>query len=80
MPHTETRVRHHSSRARLLGFVLKTTATVIAALKTWHRIVSRRRAIADLTPERLTDIGYAEAPVAVLEVKPGLVTNLMSMR
>lgn len=74
MPRAETRVDHSS---RLPGFVLKATDV---ALKTWQSTVSRRRAIADFPPERLRDIGQAEAPAAVLEVKPGLVTNLMSMR
>ncbi|RWO81930.1 hypothetical protein [Mesorhizobium sp. L48C026A00] len=76
MAHTQTRVDRH----RLLGLMLKTTATAIAALKTWQQTVSRRRAIAGLTPERLRDIGHAEAPAPALEVKAGLVTNLMSMR
>ncbi|MEZ2130749.1 MULTISPECIES: DUF1127 domain-containing protein [unclassified Sinorhizobium] len=80
MPHTETCPRHHSSRVHLLGFVLKTTATAIAALKVWQRTISRRRAIADLSPDQLRDIGHAEAPMPVLEVKAGLITNLMSMR
>jgi hypothetical protein len=65
---------------RLLGFVLKTTATAIAALKIWQRAVSRRRAIADLTPDQLRDVGHAETPAPVLEVKAGLITNLISMR
>lgn len=76
MPRAETRV-DHSSRVRLLGLVLKATNV---ALKAWQLAVSRRRAVADLPPERLRDIGHAEAPAAVLEVKPGLVANLMSMR
>jgi len=80
MPHMETRVRHRSSRVRLLGFVLKTTAAAIAALKAWHQTVTRRRAIADLPPEQLRDIGHAEASAPMLEVKAGLVTNLKSMR
>lgn len=80
MPRTVTYVRLHSSRVHPLGFVLNTTAAAIGALKAWQRTASRRRAIADLPPERLRDIGYAEAPVPVLEVKAGLITNLMSMR
>lgn len=79
MAHTETRLGSRSA-VRLLGLVLKTTATAIAALKTWQQTVSTRRAIADLTPDRVTDIGHAEAPAPVLEVKAGLITNLMSMR
>ncbi|WP_246644869.1 hypothetical protein [Rhizobium laguerreae] len=66
----------HSSRVRRLGFVKAT----VAAFKTWQLTVSRHRAIADLSPDQLRDIGHAEAPAAVLEVKPGLITYLMSMR
>jgi len=80
MPHTETRVRPHLSRARLFGFVLKATATAVAALKTWQRAILRRRAIADLPPEQLKDIGHAEPPAPVLEVKAGLITTLKSLR
>jgi uncharacterized protein YjiS (DUF1127 family) len=80
MAHMETRAGRHSSTVRPLGLVLKTTATAIAALKIWQRTVSRRRTIANLTADQLRDIGHAEAPAPVLEVNPGLVTNLMSMR
>jgi len=80
MPHMETRVRYRSFKVRLLGFVLKTTAASIAALKAWQRTVSTYWAIADLTPEQLRDIGHIEPPTPVLEVKAGLITTLMSMR
>lgn len=76
MPRMETRA-DHSSRVRRLGFVLKATDV---ALKAWQSSAFRRRAIADLLPDRLKDIGHAEAPAPVLEVKAGLITNLMSMR
>ena len=77
---TQPRDRRQSSIARLLGLVLKTTAAAIAALKTWRRTSSRRQAIADLPSDRVKDVGHAEAPAPVLEVKAGLITNLMSMR
>lgn len=80
MPHTETHLRHHSSGVHLFGFALETTAAAVAACKAWQRTVSTRRAIADLPPERLKDIGHAETPVPVLEVKAGLITTLLSMR
>jgi hypothetical protein len=80
MPHTETRIRLHVSRVRLSGLMLKTAATAAAALKTWQRIISRRRAIADLPPEQLEDIGHAAPPAPVLEVKAGLITILKSLR
>jgi hypothetical protein len=80
MPHTETRVHRDPSRSRLFGFAVKATATAIAALTTWQRAVSRRRAIADLPPEQLEDIGHAQPPAPVLEVKAGLITILKSLR
>ena len=79
MAHTKTRLGSRSAMP-LLGPLLKATATAIAALNTWQQTVSTRRAIADLTPDRMTDIGHAEAPAPMLEVKAGLITNLMSMR
>ncbi|MBY5523062.1 hypothetical protein HFO07_16900 [Rhizobium leguminosarum] len=75
MPRAEIRV-DYSSRVRRLGFVKAT----VAAFKTWQLTVSRHRAIADLSPDQLRDIGHAEAPAPVLEVEPGLITYLMSMR
>lgn len=65
------------TRADRLSRVLRTT---LAALRAWYLTVSRRRAIADLSPDQLRDIGHPEAPKAVLEVKAGLITYLMSMR
>ncbi|MBY3134001.1 hypothetical protein HFO30_19740 [Rhizobium laguerreae] len=73
MPRAEIRV-DYSSRVRRLGFVKAT----VAAFKTLT--VSRHRAIADLSPDQLREIGHAEAPTPVLEVEPGLITYLMSMR
>ena len=79
MPRAETRV-DHSPGVRLRGLVLKTAATAVAALDTWQQTASTRRAIADLTPDQLRDFGYSEAVAPKLEVKAGLITNLMSMR
>nr|WP_292523584.1 DUF1127 domain-containing protein [Mesorhizobium sp.] len=53
---------------------------MIAAFRGWRRTVARRRALADLTPDQLNDIGHPEAPRPVLDIKAGLITNLMSMR
>jgi hypothetical protein len=36
--------------------------------------------LADLTPDQLRDIGQPEINRPVLEIKAGLMTNLMSMR
>lgn len=75
MPRAETRV-DHLQRERRPGFVKAANV----ALNAWQLAVSRRWAVADLPPEQLRDIGHVEAPAPVLEVKAGLVTNLMSMR
>jgi hypothetical protein len=80
MAHTKTRVGRQSSRVHLPALVLKTTAAAVAALKAWQRTVSRRRAIADLSPNQLREVNHVEVPAPVLEVKAGLITNLMSMR
>jgi uncharacterized protein YjiS (DUF1127 family) len=80
MAHTETRAENRASNRRLLGMASKGMATMVAALAAWQRTVARRRAIADLTPDLLKDIGYSEAPRPTLNIKAGLITNLMSMR
>jgi len=80
MAHTENRAGHHASTVRRPGPGLKPAAVAIAALKSWQRTASRRRSIQDLTPDRLRDIGQAEAPAPELEVKAGLIANLISMR
>nr|WP_244603051.1 DUF1127 domain-containing protein [Mesorhizobium delmotii] len=53
---------------------------MIAAFRGWRRTVARRRALADLTPDQLNDIGHPEAHRPALDIKAGLITNLMSMR
>ncbi|RWK55745.1 MAG: DUF1127 domain-containing protein [Mesorhizobium sp.] len=80
MAHTETRTGRSTSKKRLFGSSLKSAATMIAAFRGWRRTVARRRALADLTPDQLNDIGHPEAPRPVLDIKAGLITNLMSMR
>ncbi|MDX8438250.1 DUF1127 domain-containing protein [Mesorhizobium australafricanum] len=57
-------------------------AAVVAAFTAWRRAVAARRALADLTPDQLKDIGCLEppAPKFVVRVGVGLMTDLMSMR
>ncbi|MER8825762.1 DUF1127 domain-containing protein [Mesorhizobium sp. M0938] len=74
MAHTETR----ASKRQLFVSGLKSVA--IAALRDWWRSVARRRALAELTPDQLNDIGHPEAHRPVLNIKAGLITKLMSMR
>jgi uncharacterized protein YjiS (DUF1127 family) len=80
MPHNETRSSRKLSRVRPPGFALKTTVAVIRVLITWQLTITRRRAIAHLSPEQLRDIGCSEVPAPVFEIKPCLITNLMSMK
>lgn len=79
MAHTKTR-EYPTWKRRLPGSTLRSVATMIAAFGNWRRTVARRRAMADLTPDQLNDIGHPEAPRPALHVKAGLITNLISMR
>jgi uncharacterized protein YjiS (DUF1127 family) len=53
---------------------------MIAAFRGRRRTVAEGRALADLTPDQLNDIGHPEAHRPVLNIKAGLIANLMSMR
>jgi uncharacterized protein YjiS (DUF1127 family) len=80
MAETETRTGRNVSKRHLFGFGRKSLAILIATFSGWRRTIARRRALADLTPDQLKDIGHPEAHRPVLEIKAGLITNLMSMR
>ncbi|CAN7421378.1 DUF1127 domain-containing protein [Mesorhizobium sp. LjRoot246] len=80
MARTETRTGASASKRHLLGSVRKGVATMMAAFDKWWRTRARRRVLADLTPDQLNDIGHPEADRPVLDIKAGLITNLMSMR
>jgi hypothetical protein len=60
--------------------LFKSMGAVIGTLRRRRRTVATYGAIADLTPEQLKDVGLPEAMRPVLEVKAGLITNLMAMR
>ncbi|MDX8450086.1 DUF1127 domain-containing protein [Mesorhizobium captivum] len=57
-------------------------ATALAAFTAWRRTIAGRRALADLTPDQLRDIGLSRppAPKVLVSVGVGLMTDLMSMR
>jgi hypothetical protein len=80
MAHSETRYGRSASKRRLFGSGLKSVVRMIATFRGWRRTVARRRALADLTPDQLNDIGHPEVHRPVLNIKAGLITNLMSMR
>ncbi|RWI72159.1 MAG: hypothetical protein EOR19_23610 [Mesorhizobium sp.] len=79
MADTDTRADNCASN-RLPGAALHRMATMVAVFTAWRRTFARRRAIANLTPDQLRDIGQPEAPRPTLDIKAGLITNLMSMR
>lgn len=82
MAHTEAHAKTRASIYRLLGVASNSIATAVAAFTAWGRAVAGRRALADLTPDQLKDIGCLEplAPKFVVRVGVGLMTDLMSMR
>ncbi|NKK75700.1 DUF1127 domain-containing protein [Rhizobium leguminosarum bv. viciae] len=80
MAHTETHAGISAPKGQLFGFRPNSVAIIVAALRKWQRSVARRKALADLTPDQLRDIGHPQANRPVLEIKAGLMTKLMSMR
>ncbi|MHC2214632.1 DUF1127 domain-containing protein [Rhizobium leguminosarum] len=80
MAHTETHAGISAPKGQLFGFRSNSVAMIVAALRKWQRSVARRKALADMTPDQLRDIGHPGANRPVLEIKAGLMTKLMSMR
>ncbi|WP_042119207.1 DUF1127 domain-containing protein [Rhizobium etli] len=79
MAHTETQTIVSAPSSRVPG-PMNIIANLFAGLQGWRRAVVSRRRLAELSPDQLRDIGHPEANRPVLEIKPGLITNLMSMR
>ena len=72
---------YQPSKRRLSGLRFNGLAAMIAAFRLWRRTRTTRRAIADLSPDQLNDIGQPGASQPTLDVaKAVLITNLMSMR
>ncbi|MCW1412442.1 DUF1127 domain-containing protein [Rhizobium sp. 1AS11] len=87
MAHTQTHAGISAPERQVFGFGLNSVATIVAALRAWRRAVVGRKALAELTPDQLRDIGYPRDDIGhpgdnrpVLEIKAGLMTKLMSMR
>ncbi|TIV64879.1 MAG: DUF1127 domain-containing protein [Mesorhizobium sp.] len=80
MAHTEAHAETRASKHRLLGAASKSAATAVAAFTAWRRSIAGRRAIRDMSPDQLKDIGCSEAPRPAFFVRVGLITDLMSMR
>ncbi|RWF70692.1 MAG: hypothetical protein EOS26_22815, partial [Mesorhizobium sp.] len=77
---TDTRADRSASKRHLFGSCRKSVVIMIAAFWGWRRTVAEGRALADLTPDQLNDIGHPEAHRPAFDIKAGLITNLMSMR
>ncbi|MER9655791.1 hypothetical protein NKJ26_20145 [Mesorhizobium sp. M0152] len=81
LAHTETRGSHIQWRGSFRTSFQESTALAISASRMWRHTAARRREIAGLRIDQLGDIGHplADAPTPVLDVKAGLIANLMSM-
>ncbi|MGO4138545.1 DUF1127 domain-containing protein [Rhizobium brockwellii] len=87
MAHTETHAGISAPERQAFGFWPNSVAIIVAAMRAWRRTVVRRKALAELTPDQLRDIGYPGDDIGhpqvnrpVLEIKSGLMTKLMSVR
>jgi uncharacterized protein YjiS (DUF1127 family) len=80
MAQIETHTGIRAPEKQVSGSRSNPVAAMVAALRAWQSAGARRKALADLTPDQLRDIGYSEANRPILEVKAGLMTTLMSMR
>ncbi|MFD2055165.1 DUF1127 domain-containing protein [Mesorhizobium calcicola] len=80
MTDTQACAETRTSKRQLPGVTPKSMATVVAAVTAWQRTIAARRAIKDLTPDQLKDIGCPESPAPKFIVRVGLMTDLMSMR
>lgn len=71
-----------ADRHSTMGWLFRSLETLIGALAVWRQTVANRHAIAGLTTHELRDIGHplADSPSPTLEIKAGLMANLMSMR
>ena len=79
MANTETHAGVSTPKTQLFGS-RSNVAIIVAALKAWWQTAARRKALANLTPDQLKDIGHPGINRPVLEIKAGLMTKLMSMR
>lgn len=71
-----------AARHPKMGWLFRSLETLVGPLVVWRQTVANRHAIADLTTHELRDIGHplADAPSPTLEIRAGLMPNLMSMR
>ena len=80
MAHTETHIGRAPTETRRWGTKLNIVATAIAAFRKRRQAIAARRVLTELTPEQLSDMGLPQANHPALDIKAGLITNLMSMR
>ena len=80
MPHMQALGERRTSPTSLFALGLESIAQMVAAETARRRTAATRRLLQDLTPAQLKDIGCPEPSLPQIEVKAGLITNLMSMR
>lgn len=80
MAHTETHAGVSTPKTQLFGSRPNSVAIIVAALKAWRRSAARRKALTNLTPDQLKDIGHSAINRPALEIRAGLMTKLMSMQ
>lgn len=80
MPHMENLAGYRSSAANVFASVLEKVARAATAARLRRNAAATRRLLRNLTPEQLDDIGYPEPSLPRIEVRAGLIANLMSMR
>ena len=79
MTHTETRANRQATGTSFSGWKLG-KSSIVEVGKEWRRAAVRQRTLSELTCEQLDDIGHERPNLPTLEVKAGLVIDLMSMR
>ncbi|NKM15112.1 DUF1127 domain-containing protein [Rhizobium laguerreae] len=63
MAHTETHAGISAPERQVFRFRPNSVAIIVAALRKWQRSVARRKALADLTPDQLRDIGHPRGDI-----------------
>ncbi|SFO52777.1 protein of unknown function [Mesorhizobium sp. NFR06] len=80
MARTETHAKANAWKPWPLEAASQGMAMVVAAFTAWRTAAAGRRALADMTPDQLKDIGCPEPARPTLFLRVGLMTDLMSMR
>ena len=79
MTHTEIRANRQVPGTSISGWKLG-FSPIMEVIKEWRQAAARRRTLSQLTCDQLDDIGHQRPNLPTLEVKAGLIIDLMSMR